>query len=155
MARWPSFRLRCGLFSGNRRRFVEPRAGYVEFSLSRQNQNSRNLKWAAALGGGMLLLTLLLVVVSRRREAASALEGLISGLPAGLVALASILAGILTGARRFHVYGLVLLASAAATISLAGGPALPLVIGGLVVSLSGATLLVRFLEASRRFLDHP
>lgn len=136
-----------------RRRIVEPHAGFVRFSLSRQERTSRGLRWTLALGMGVLVLSLVAVLVLREQEALPALRRLSPGIPAFLVALGAALAGILTGARRFQAYGLVLLAGAAVTAWLDRGPALPLIVAALVAVISGAVLLGRFVRASREYRE--
>lgn len=138
-----------------RRRLVEPRAGSVTFSRSRRERNARGLGWTLALGVGFLALAVLTLVVVRGQGAGAALPLLVPGLPALLVAVAAGLAGLLTGARRFQGYGLALLAAAAVTVLLRGGPALPLAAVGLVMVASGGILLVRFLQASRDYEERP
>ncbi len=138
-----------------RRRIVEPRAGFVEFSLARRKRSARGLWWTVALGVGALVLVILAALFIREHGAPAASRLLSPGLPAVLVALAAGLASLLTGARRFRAYGLVLLAGAAATVLLARGPALPLVVGGLVVAVSGALLLGRFVRDSREYEERP
>jgi len=138
-----------------RRRVVEPRAGFVRFSLARQERNVRGLGWTLALGVGFLALAGLALVVVRGQGAGAALQLLVPGLPALLVAVAAGLAGLLTGARRFLAYGLALLAGALVTVLLGGGPALPLAAVGLVMVASGGTLLARFVQASRDYEERP
>ena len=140
------------LWAPLRRGIVEPKAGFVEFSLARRSRTARRLWRALALGVAVLILTaLMLLTVSMERDAGFALRHLVAGFPAVLVAIGASLAGVLTGARRFHAYGLALLAGAAATIELSWGPAVPLLAVGAVVVVVGACLLARFLRASRAY----
>jgi len=139
------------LWSPLRRRFVEPRVGFVRFSVARRTRNARGLWSTFALGVGTLALTILVAVTVRGAGAGNELARLIPGLPAVLVAVGAILAGVLTRARRFHAYGLTLIAGAAVSVSLGLGPAPPLVLGGLVAACVGATLLTRFVRASNLY----
>lgn len=140
------------LWAPLRRSIVEPRAGFVRFSSSRRKRNATSLRRTLALGiGTLVLLVVVYFVRGQQQWALPALERSISGLPAVLVAFAASLTGILTGALRFQVYGLVLLAAAAVTVWLDAGPAMPLVAGGALVVISGTTLLARFVSASRQY----
>ena len=136
-----------------RQKIVEPRAGYVRFSQARRKENTHRLALTLTLGFGALALVLLATHLVRARGAGADLAHLVAGLPAVLVAIGAVLAGVLTGARRFHVYATALVAVAALTILLGQGPALPLVVGGVVVLLSASVLLTRFIRASRDYLD--
>lgn len=131
-----------------RRRIVEPRAGYVEFSRGRQASTNRGLLLTLASGAGVLALVL--AVYALARDSATGLLGAraVQGLPATLVAVLAVLTGLLIGARRFALYGVVLVLAATGTILLEGGPAAPMMIGGVVVLVSGAALMSRFLSAS-------
>jgi hypothetical protein len=137
------------LWAPLRKRIVEPRAGFVRFSPARREHSARDLRWTLALGVGAVALVAATVFLLRSRKPEPVLQLLAPGLPAALVALGAGIGGLLTGARRFHAYGLALLAGGLATVALAGGPAPPLAAGGLLVSASGAILLTRFVRASR------
>jgi hypothetical protein len=102
---------------------------------------------------GTLALLVAALFFPWEQRAVPVLQRLAPALPAVLVALAAGLASVLTGARRFQAYGLVLIAAAAVTVLLDRGPALPLVVGGVVVVASGVILLTRFVRASRRYQE--
>jgi hypothetical protein len=136
-----------------RRRIVEPRAGFVTFSAARRSRAAGMLRATAVLGLGALVLAALAAAVTRQRGATAGLAFLAPGLPAALVGVAAFAVALMTGARRFHAYGLLLLAGALATAVVAGGPALPLAAAGLVTAGSGALLLTRFLRKSRSFVE--
>jgi hypothetical protein len=141
------------LWAPLRRRFVEPHAGFVEFSLGRRRRNSRALLWSVSLGFAALVLYALAAVVLPRTVDGFLARRLVQGLPAMLVALGAIQAGLLLGAVRFAAYAVGLALAAAVTVVLSSGPAAPLVVGGLGVTGVGATLLGRFLRSSREFED--
>jgi len=136
-----------------RRLVVEPRAGFVRFSLARRKKTTRGLAETLALGVGLFAVVLLAVLVVRERSALPSLALAVDGLPAVLVALLATLAGFLTGARRFHAYALGLVVGAAVTVVFALGPAVPLVVVALVVIATGAILLGRFLRDARAFRE--
>lgn len=133
-----------------RRRFVEPRAGFVRFSLARQNRNVHQLRDTVILGIGVFFLVVAAIFVARE-ESASVLQFLAPGLPASIVAFAAILGGVLTGALRFHIYAVALFAAALTIAFLGGEPAVPLMFGGAMVAGCGAVLLTRFVRDSRDY----
>ncbi|MEJ2503911.1 MAG: hypothetical protein P8177_11470 [Gemmatimonadota bacterium] len=130
---------------GIRRRVVEPRAGYVEFSRPRRERSERQLVGAFTVGLGLLAVVVLVAV--RGVEGAA----FVDGLPAVLIAVGLGLVGWLTGSGRFGAYAALFLGLGAVTLLLGTAPGWPLVVGGAVVGLSGAVLFGRFLSASRRF----
>lgn len=136
-----------------RRRLVEPRAGFVEFSRSRQAQVRRGLRQALADGLRALAIVVLLAILVRETGASASGREMIAGLPAVLVAAAAALAGALTSARRFYGYAVVLVVAAVATVLLDLGPAMPLVVASLVVIATGLSLIVSFVRGSREFLE--
>jgi len=136
-----------------RRLVVEPRAGFVRFSLARRKRITCGLAATLALGVGLFAVVVLAALVVRERGAPPTLGQAVDGLPAILVAVAAMLAGLLTGARRFHAYALGLVAGAAVTVVFALGPAFPLVVVALAVIAVGVTLLGRFLRAARAFRE--
>jgi len=133
-----------------RKRLVEPRAGYVEFSRGRRERLGRELLGAVALGGGLLALLLLLLFM---RDRVANLGGLDAAVPALLLALMAAVTAGLTRAWRFAAYATLFAVAGIGTVLMAAGPWLPLLIGGVVVWVTGAVLLARFLAASRRFLE--
>ncbi len=141
-----------------RRKLVEPRAGFVEFSRKRQLETRRGLKMVFVLCVGAFLLGVGTYVAIQAMGGAEALGGLrrvISGLPALLLAVGAVIVAHLTGARRFQLYALLLALLASTTIVMQLGPAMPPLASGIVVTFSGAILLVRFLRASARFEGGP
>jgi hypothetical protein len=139
------------LWAPLRRRLVEPRAGFVRFSLARRRRKTRSLWWSLLLGVALLAVFAALAVLARQRGAGPSLAQAVDGLPALLVAVAAVLAGLLTGARRFQTYALLLVAAAFLTVYFAAGPALPLVGVGAVAVGCGAVLLAWFLHSNRDF----
>jgi hypothetical protein len=133
-----------------RKRLVEPRAGYVEFSRGRRALVRRELLGAVALGGGLFAMILVLLGMSDRLPGLGELG---DAVPALLMAMMAVMAAGLTRAWRFVGYATLLAAGGVGTALVAGGPWLPLMIGGLVALVIGAVLLARFLAASRRFLE--
>jgi len=132
-----------------RKRVVEPRTGYVEFTRERRTRTGRGLLAALAVGAGLLALTL--VVALQVRDWPADVRGFVDAVPALLIALGAVVAAGLTGAWRFGLYAGLLAAAGLGTVLFGTGPGLPLVVGGLVAWGTGAVLLARFLSASRRY----
>ncbi len=132
-----------------RKRVVEPRTGYVEFTRERRARTGRGLLAALALGAGLLALTLVMALLVR--DWPTDVRGFVDAVPALLIALGAVVAVGLTGAWRFGLYAGFLAVAGLGTVLAGAGPGLPLVAGGLVAGGTGAVLLVRFLAASRRF----
>lgn len=134
-----------------RKRVVQPRAGYVEFTRARRERTGRELLGALAAGVGLLALTL--AVLLEVRDGPAGVRGFVDAVPALLLALGAVVAAGLTRAWRFGAYAGLLAAAGLGTVLADTGPGLPLVAGGLVAWATGAVLLVRFLSASRRFQE--
>lgn len=130
-----------------RRKIVEPRAGFVEFSRSRKRRVARGLNGTLILGV-VALAGALAAYFSAPTGQGSAMDSLVAGLPAALLALLAMLTGLLTGAQRFALYGIALAFAAVATILMDGGPAVPMLAVGALVLCAGVALLVRFLADS-------
>jgi hypothetical protein len=136
-----------------RRRLVEPRAGYVEFSQARQEKTRTGLLVTFALLVATFLLGIgtFLYLQTAGDEGTGGIARFIQGLPAILLGVGGLIAVQLTGARRFVVYALLMVCFGAATIALQLGPAMPMLAGGMAVTISGGVLMGRFLRASAEF----
>lgn len=134
-----------------RRSIVEPHAGYVEFSKRRQQKTRQGLHLTLWLGVVALLLGLFVFAYMETTGFSVRLLKVIPALPAVLLALGALLAVQITGARRFLVYALVLVAGCFVTVLSSQGPALPMLIGGAVISVAGAVLVIRFRREAARF----
>jgi hypothetical protein len=134
-----------------RRSIVEPHAGYVEFSNQRQQKTRKGLQMTIWLGVGALLVGLCVFAFVETSGSSTRLLQLIPALPAVLLAFGALLAVQITGARRFLSYALVLIAASIVTVLASQGPAFPMLVGGTVVSVAGAVLLIRFRRESARF----
>lgn len=138
-----------------RKAIVEPRAGYVEFSQTRETRVRRHLWLTLLLGLGTFALGIAVFVYIRPQGMDAGqvkiLQKIIPALPAALLAVGAFIGAQFTGAQRFIVYAMLLLAAAGLTLVYDLGPAVPMLIGGTVITLSGIILLIRFLRASARF----
>lgn len=132
-----------------RARIVEPRAGYVKLSRSRRKRAGRELVGTASVGAGILVLFVALGLQVGGADVD--LANWVDGLPALLIALPVLIGGALIRARRFSVYSAVFVVGAVWAVLMGFGPGTPLVIGGAVMAVAGATLLTRFLAGARAF----
>lgn len=139
------------LWAPLRRKLIEPRAGFVEFSHARQQHAQRSLRLTLLLGIGAFLLGIGAFLYVQWQGMGSEYIRIIPAVPAALLAGGAFIGAQFTRARRFLVYGVVMLVVAGLTAVYDLGPAAPMLIGGIVVTLSGSSLLIRFLQASARF----
>ena len=135
-----------------RRQLVEPRAGYVAFSLQRRERNTLKLTASLVLGVACLALVILFAWWSQRvGQGGPGWAEPVAGLPAIIVAAGAIVTAFLTGARRFLIYAVLLILFAVVAARAGLNPGLPIAGGGLVAAICGAWLLVRFIRSSREF----
>jgi len=141
------------LWTPLRQRLIEPRAGYVEFSRAQRQRTGHELGLTLGLGIAVFVLAALIGVGVRSGQLRLDFPDLVAGLPAALIAVAAVLAALLTGARRFYAYAVVLLACAAMTSAAGWSPAVPITVAGILVSVSGAVLFMHFIRSSRQFQE--
>lgn len=134
-----------------RKKVVEPRAGYVEFSRQRQRRTKRGLSLTVALGVAVLLLAIASFLWLRGEGGGLPVRWVVA-LPAALLGLLALLTSLLTGTQRFALYGLALVLFATAAALLGWGPGAPILAGSFLLLASGTALLRRFLSASSRQL---
>ena len=91
------------LWQATRKRLVEPRVGYVEFSSERKGRERRSLGALLLLGVLMLVLGVAVYFVTRTDPShlAHLAPAVIPALPAALMALGGVLVALLFGIRRF------------------------------------------------------
>ncbi len=128
-----------------RRRVVEPRVGYVRWSLPRvkwERNQRRLLFWmltaSVIVGVGFVQASLL-------DEASGGDRTVAAGLPAAFLALGAFVVAVKSGIRRLWGYGAVLLIGSVVTVVAEAGPGGSLFTAGIVIGASGIGLLVRFL----------
>jgi hypothetical protein len=139
------------LWAPLRRKLVEPRAGFVEFSHARKQHAHRSLRLALLLGAGAFLLGIGAFLYVHYQGMNSDYIRVFPAVPAALLAGGAFIGAQFTRARRFMIYGFVMLVAAGLTAVYDLGPAAPMLMGGIVVTLSGLSLLIRFLKASAQF----
>ena len=129
-----------------RKRWVEPRAGLVEFSEARSSRNRRFLRSALWLGVGALCSFLSLFWWLRGARAAPLLPSAIPALPAVLVACPAALTAFALGLPRFLGHAGILVACGIFAALADAEPGVSLVAGGALVTIAGARLLASFLQ---------
>lgn len=132
-----------------RRRFVEPRMGYVKWAAPRikwENQQKKLLFWMLTAS---VLVGVAFVQASLTDGASTGDRTVVAGLPALLFAVGAFVVAARSGIRRLWVYGTVLLAAAAVTVAIEAGPGGSLFVCGVVIGVGGVALLVRFLRLHR------
>jgi hypothetical protein len=131
-----------------RRRVVESRTGYVRWTSARREWEARALRGFLVLGVALLLLIIALVAYRLASGEMADAGEMVAGLPALLIAIPVLLLAAASGIRRLWAYLLVLLAAALMTPVLGLDPGPGLLLSGVIVSLSGLTLLARFLRST-------
>ena len=132
-----------------RRRVVEPRVGYVTWTLPRVTWERRQSKMLFWMLTASMLIGVGFVQASVLGDVSASDRSLAAGLPAGLLAIGTFVVAATSGIRRLWGYGALLLAGAAVTVAIEAGPGGSLLTGGLAIVAVGIVLLVRFLSAHR------
>jgi hypothetical protein len=127
-----------------RKKLIEPRCGYVEFSGGRELKSRSFMHGMTAFMGGAALLGVF-IYFWWDSGAVLELRRLIPAMPAMLIGLMMIPVAAFTGCRRFYGYTGVMALAGVATVLLGSRPGPLLLAGGMVVALAGATMLGRFL----------
>jgi hypothetical protein len=129
-----------------RQRLVEPRQGFVEFSVQRQNRSRRFLTGMMIFGTALMLLGIL-VYLKLGSGFSLSMSSFIPALPAALIALMALAFAMYTTCWRYYLYCAVLLGAAAVTFLWELDPGPPLCIAGLIISAVGLQVLIEFLSS--------
>lgn len=134
------------LWRATRDRIVVPRRGLIKPNPERQSREKRT-HLGLVLGSVVMFLAGLAAFFAMESGAAGELfMRVIPVVPAIGIAIASIGAGLAVGLGRFVAYGVVLLIAAGVSVALIAGPGWALFAGGVVMIVSGAALLTRFIK---------
>lgn len=129
-----------------RARIVEPRFGYVRWAAPRRAWERNQLLGLLGLGLGALVLVALaaaIVVGGLDVPDSWALE---AGLLAILVLIPVVVLAVVTGIHRLWAYAAALLIGAVLTVMVDAEPGWPLLAAGVVATVTGTVLFVRFLR---------
>lgn len=137
--------LLVSIWKPTRQRLIEPRTGYAEPGAGTRGRLSRGVSMLLAVGVVSFLSGVVVYLFARQGRPVS-LSGIVPGLPALIIAVGAMLASQAFVLPRFAAYAIVLAAAGAATIILGGHPAPSMLSGGLVVTVTGAALLARFIR---------
>lgn len=134
----------AGMWHPLRKRLVEPRMGYVEFSGQRELKVRGFRYGLIAFFAGTAVLGMVVLALWQSHKLPRPTEW-IAGFPLVLVAIPAVFFALFTQCRRFLVYALLLLAAAIEVIVQGLEPHVGLIASGAVITGSGLVLLVRFL----------
>lgn len=129
-----------------RRGLVESRVGYVRWTAPRRAWEQRQRSGLLALGVAMLALAIIAAASLMSDGGLPEASSLAAAIPAVLVVIPTVLLAAVTGLRRLWGYAFVIVAAAALTVVTTQNPGWPLLIGGVVMVLTGLTLFMRFLR---------
>jgi hypothetical protein len=130
-----------------RKRFLEPRVGYVKWGATRRRWEQRNLVALLVVGVGFLLLGIAAYLLVSRSSADSDVASLLMpGLIALLLALLAIGLAFLMGTWRMLAYAGVLAVGGIVTAWADANPGWPLLAAGIVITVTGIAMLVRFIR---------
>ena len=130
-----------------RKRWIEPRAGYVEFGSSRRHRTRTSMILIVLLGVGTFVL-FVAAFYFVQKTGDFVLSEMVAGLPAMLVGIGAAISVTMTSQCRFLAYACLLILAGMVTVAFDRGPAPPLVVSGMVVLATGVMLLARFFHHS-------
>jgi len=130
---------------GLRKRLVEPRAGYVRWSLRRKRWEKRQLLMLLWMGIGAFGLGITAFIAAND---GFELGSLAAGLPAILLGLPALVLGTTSGIKRLLAYGVLLVAAGLTTIAAEADPGADLLAGGAVILLVGSALWFGFVRSN-------
>lgn len=128
-----------------RKQYVEKRLGYVRWSEPRRNKERHNLMFL--VGAGVVLFVggiVAFLVVDGSLVDQSALDLIMPGLLAWLLALAAFGLAALVNSWRFVLYGVVLAVAGLINGLQEANPGWPMLVAGVVVVLTGVVMLISF-----------
>jgi hypothetical protein len=123
-----------------RRRFLERRAGHVRFADRRRRWERRTLAWLVLAGAVLAGVAMVLIALDLGDSDIAAGPGVI----ALLLAVLSLGLAWLTTSLRFAAYGAVLVVAGTIAALTDANPGLPVLVGGMVATMWGAVVLIRF-----------
>jgi len=127
-----------------RKKLVEPRMGFVEFSGSREIK-ARSFRYGlASFFAGTMLLGVLIYSLWNNEILPKPAEW-VGGFPLVLTGIPAVFFALFTGCKRFSVYGLIMFVSAIELVILGREPHEGLIACGVIILISGLVILTRFI----------
>lgn len=126
-----------------RKRFLEPRIGYVQWRGRRREWERRNL-WAVLMTGVGLFLGAIVLVAYQAGDGGAPSIDLAPGLMAWLLGLFAVGLALITQVWRMLVYAVVLALAGVAVVAAGANPGWALLAGGATATIVGVVLLIRF-----------
>jgi hypothetical protein len=132
------------MWSPLRKRLVEPRMGYVEFS-GKRNLKVRGFRFGlmAFFAGAMLLGLVIFFLLGGTKP--SWADQWIAGFPLVLIAIPALFFALFTNCLRFVIYAFLLLLAGLTIVLLGWDPHMGFMASGLVILPCGLVILSRFL----------
>jgi hypothetical protein len=129
-----------------RKRFLEPRVGYVKWAGPRRRWEQRNLAIALVTGVVFLLLGIGVYIVASGSSADSTVLTMIGpGLIAWLLALLAIGLAFIMETWRMLAYAAILIVAGIITAWADASPGWPLLTAGVPITIVGIVILVQFI----------
>jgi hypothetical protein len=129
-----------------RRKLIEPRAGFVEFTERRTGRNRAMLRSSVLLGIAVLALSLILYWIGGDRNAAIRIFS--PGIPAALLGILAVFVALGLGLPRFLGYATFFVVAGLVVALLGTEPEWAMACGGLVILFQGVVLWLRFIRAA-------
>lgn len=134
-----------------RRMVVEPRLGHVRFDHSRRARLRRAHVVLFAVGCGALILAVAAWFLIRGdRTARDVLGTLVTALPSVLLGIGAAVSALMFGFARFALYGLAFVLAGLGVVLLELEPGWALFAGGVVTTVAGCMLLIKFMRSFPR-----
>lgn len=132
------------MWSPLRKRLIEPRMGYVEFS-GKRNLEARTFRFGlAAFFAGSMAFGLVIFFLFENSLPTKASEW-IAGFPLVLIAIPALFFALFTRCLRFAAYTFLLLLAGLTIVLMGWDPHIGFMGSGIVITASGLMILARFL----------
>ena len=131
-----------------RKRFVEPRLGYVRWRAPRRRWERRNI-WASLMAGVVVFMGGVMLFLYLSGGGAAPALNLAPGILAWLLALLAVGLALLMSLWRMLIYALVLAASGVVVVVTEANPGWPMLACGVVATIIGLILFNRFAHRYR------
>lgn len=128
-----------------RKRLVEPRMGYVEFSGGREVKIRSFRFGLVAFFAGTMALGLVVYILWKGELTSDSVDW-VAAFPLVLVAIPALFFSVFTNCRRFTVYALMLLLAGVTVVLQGWDPHVGMIAGGVIILVTGLIILAIFLS---------